>query len=441
MGDTTDTDDDIDIMNDRVVYLSYMVLFDNRRIRIDAASPEEAMRTFVDRSWSKFKDDDTYIIRVHYRREKYWDFRFTKHIELFLDYERCTLVSGLMSLSLYSHREMNKRILVLGENHSVTDVCARSRGTSASDFFFKYLLDQTHQLTDVFGEWYFDIDNSDRFFRHRDQHDRSYTTQSFMVQVKNQLLDSNCLSAIKSNDHSICPYKEYVRIHLTDIRMSDTDIMKYFHYLQRFVNHIKTRRGIDDGKEFIEHVATFVRASGFDNKAVISRHLSEMFTSLKIRKQIDAIENESVKEYFVQTIFSLIYYVDYRPVTKDKFLGLLEHTLTTTKDDTAIATYLCVWSQTSQCDANGAKRLIYTAAQIMDIYLLSRVFRMFSHHESRSLNGSINNVIIYVGDAHADEYRRILLSLGFSMDYRAQKAEGGTSSCLDVSDFWPIYDH
>ncbi len=60
---------------------------------------------------------------------------------------------------------------------------------------------------------------------------------------------------------------------------------------------------------------------------------------------------------------------------------------------------------------------------VMDFYLIARSFR-FS-----------NNVIIYVGDAHANVYRELLDFLGFEEINIVRNQ----SQCLDISEFRPFF--
>jgi len=80
---------------------------------------------------------------------------------------------------------------------------------------------------------------------------------------------------------------------------------------------------------------------------------------------------------------------------------------------------------------NISNNLIHINAIEMDMYLMGRVFRKFGNEPESS------NIIIYVGDAHAEFYRDLLLRMTFQENgYIPTKKEGEVGfQCLDISQF------
>jgi hypothetical protein len=67
--------------------------------------------------------------------------------------------------------------------------------------------------------------------------------------------------------------------------------------------------------------------------------------------------------------------------------------------------------------ANRFKKLLDNGLCLMDHYLMARCFRTFNKTKKEYSRPSYNN-IIYTGDAHTNNYIRILKQIGFNIDYQ-----------------------
>ena len=68
-------------------------------------------------------------------------------------------------------------------------------------------------------------------------------------------------------------------------------------------------------------------------------------------------------------------------------------------------------------------------ALLVDIYLISRVFRYKKAKKSKNKHV----VIIYAGDAHSQQYRRIFKELGFKEEFSARSDESGDRQCVNIT--------
>jgi hypothetical protein len=66
--------------------------------------------------------------------------------------------------------------------------------------------------------------------------------------------------------------------------------------------------------------------------------------------------------------------------------------------------------------------------EYMDIYLLARIFKSREY----------NNIIIYVGDAHAEYYREFLARMGLPV-YKETRSSDDYVTCIDVQKFIPFF--
>jgi hypothetical protein len=71
---------------------------------------------------------------------------------------------------------------------------------------------------------------------------------------------------------------------------------------------------------------------------------------------------------------------------------------------------------------------------LMDVYLLSRLFRSYGDHEDKKVdfdNEDVNYAIVYTGNAHTDFYCKFLLSSGYDLLYEVNKTKRYTQ-CIEI---------
>lgn len=73
----------------------------------------------------------------------------------------------------------------------------------------------------------------------------------------------------------------------------------------------------------------------------------------------------------------------------------------------------------------------------MDIYLMARVFRKFDKLKT-AFNGSPENIVIYAGDNHIQEYRKFLASLNF-IEFTDKEIESTNFQCIDLHKYPPFF--
>ena len=77
----------------------------------------------------------------------------------------------------------------------------------------------------------------------------------------------------------------------------------------------------------------------------------------------------------------------------------------------------------------------YIGENLMDFYIMSRIFSIVNKKPG-IIDAPVENIVVYVGDAHAQKYRDILLSVGFHTVYSSVSKDG--NMCLDISALmWP----
>lgn len=66
--------------------------------------------------------------------------------------------------------------------------------------------------------------------------------------------------------------------------------------------------------------------------------------------------------------------------------------------------------------------VLHAAVEIMNIFMSTIIFEIVNvNEENTHLNGSVDDVIIWVGHIQAKMYRQNLVELGFQKDFTAKK--------------------
>jgi hypothetical protein len=315
-------------------------------------------------------------------------------------------VSNLRKLTVHHHKEWNKIVYVLGEEHSEKDGCPKGPASmDGKDFVFK-MVNSTPELVDVFIEESLDPTQTKE---HR--YDFSLDTAlglrmahdaSTLSRVSATLADSKCLGRTKD----LCTmFREHVRFHLTDIRDATSPAMRYVNALYETL----LSRIDDSPAEKAPSIAEFRR---YTSKDTLRRALNDFFRSSKIERQLSRIPDKyaAAKTELVKRMNEILD-VASRELTYDKVKAALR----SDDEDTLLDLFEVV---------------LGTFVAFMDIYLLSRLFRQF-----RNIRGvpseEPRNIIIVVGNEHATSYRKLLRQLGFKTVF-SSKLVRGKPNCIEV---------
>jgi hypothetical protein len=360
-------------------------------------------------------------------------------------------VSGLLTLEVYENSEWNKIIYLLGEQHSLNDICDPNKVpedsyTNAVRFFFS-LLDSTTKNLDVFLEFDYKPTKEkpqSRFSETRfSQYYNIYIpiSKGYMNKVNNILALEGCF---KGYEKSGCDYyKDHIRFHLSDVRDIDTDVNQYIHKVFHFMEYeflnlydvSNYEENINKVKEFIEKVVK--PNEKYNDLNIFQNEVRKSLYSAKVIKQLLAIDpkykqletmlNERL-EYSIEHDLSV-----YQPrnlLINEKLIKFLED-LRSGKLDEDDKNRILSRLQSDHTFFKNNRGNIYNI--YMDMYLLFRLFKTFkttdeSHKEAK-------NIIIYSGNTHTNFYRSILSSLKFNKIFSAGRFSEENQACLDISDF------
>jgi hypothetical protein len=349
--------------------------------------------------------------------------------------EEKTYVTGLASLTVMSSSKYKKLVYILGEIHNKEYQCPEDllNVIPADQLFLKLLNscpDET--LLDVYLEETFNSEHEkgDRFFDTITKHnfialsDEQSVERShkggYMENVLQVLYSSGCLT---DSIDSCQIYKNHVRFHLADIRAPySTKESK-----TPFSTYINLIFGLTTAHMYpVEYVTLNIqklRTIGplFDSVENVRNGLRDMIKNYRIDKQLNNIKYKQIQE-FLSTLMTT-----YMSENEDRLVwSNIKPFVQIIEDDSTKDACLNIF-----ITKNGT--MLFITIILMDIFLISRIFRTFKDTPGK-LNGEPTNIIIYAGDAHAVNYKKILKYLEFDTVFE-HKNHDDTMACLDITNF------
>lgn len=330
-------------------------------------------------------------------------------------------VKGPLSLTEHFSEKFGKHIYIFGEMHYFTEDC---KGEPISKFLYETIRD-----SDKFIDFYLESPNYTDY-----EYKRLFPSdykENFQTISNIEYKFSNCFRRDKKD----CELPN-LRAHWTDIRRTEK-IAKITQKLQLYLLFWKgdIRKNRSEEKD-IEKVYNLF--SEFYNQPVVKKskdmpmfidNISKLYSRL-ITKQLKSIDDSAIKntleDWFnfsctenvfanERTIQFLNEYQGNLLYAPYYYLSILQKTIDSVEKIRIL-----------DLVSGFMNYITGSMACIMDIYLLSRVFRTFRDSVSPQ------NIIIYVGDHHAESYRQVLNMLDFTLIASSRTDD---NKCLDISNF------
>ena len=340
---------------------------------------------------------------------------------------RFEYIVGPISFSEHYSEKYKKHIYIFGDEHVLKSTCPNR--TSMSDAILDTLKNNPGKIIDLFLE-----------------------APYFKTEIDWYISDSyihlpairKCLNVIKKH----CPYPN-LRAHYSDIR-GYNDI-RYLHHIIRneirnfFDENYNTSIDCKDFKKYVKHFSSFM--SNNKNyyvkilKGKISKEnfVDDIFKNKLMAKQFATCPQE------VKNVMRKIFTEEYERIIKNTpNFNILNNDIIEFGDI---------------CKGNYEKNpiiiinkvrdtllssMIALGSIFMDAYLMGRLFRTFIEPVNSKYNkyaqyninpGEIHYAIIYVGDEHAQMYRKILNALNFT----SSGVRTNNNQCLYVGDVEPFF--
>lgn len=325
--------------------------------------------------------------------------------------KRLGFISGPVNLSEHYSSEYNKHIYIFGDTHvkqaSCPLVTSNTENTMSLKSFLEKTASETKKPLDIFLEV---------SYKSKKLLDKINVTNDYQGYIDNiYRLFAPCLEIDKKK----CSYKN-VRFHYSDIR--SYVLLEQITFLSIILSdHTLNDRDL----KLIKSYTTLEKT--LKNPNIIN----EVADVLKINKQIKNIPYEKVRRQME------IYKKQIKPLYYDEeIFAVLKR-----GNSNEIKIYLPKIREYGNY-------LLLNVAKIMDLYLLGRMFRTFEK-PSKSAKNTISdppqNIIIYVGNAHAANYRSFLQDLKFDLVNvtTSDKFKYGSTEvyqCIDIRGFkYPFF--
>ncbi len=297
---------------------------------------------------------------------------------------------GPISFSSYYSNKYNKQIYLFGDYHVREANCL---GVNIADFIFDTVT-STEEVVDVFAE----VGIGEGFRE-------DYISDSIIPLEENNV--------------------DNVRLHYADNRNSKYNPIGNLAYILENIFYYKytdcntLTNDMERSKKLEQEILTMLG----DNKQIID-YLVE---GSKVRKQIGNIRDEDVRNLILNIVDETY---NYDIVTNSVIvLEIFESISTIYRSSSNVNEFYHRIQPLENEFFTVSKLLQEFQINIMDAYLLARVFRNFEKKDDEYSN-SPNRIIIYVGEDHAENYDTFLNLLGFETIFR----KFDESQCLNISD-------
>ena len=342
-------------------------------------------------------------------------------LENFLNYKTIQIpktfyISGLLRFAVYKNEKLNKIIYLLGERHNLKDLCGFVEDDeiktekliqhyNADDFFYSLLNSgiKNKNKLDVFLEMtYNPVDKAKKFYSKIPK----FKSSGYMAEVLKKIYNDACKpNYIKKlyGEHNLCIYDGFVRFHHTDLRDSGDKFVEY-------IDKLWWRRLNPDNEEEFT-----MKYSDYDKEKILKlMQLSSIFLQ-KIKKQTDNIIIDDIKKVF-----------------EERRIDFIKLCLNNIRND--LLSFKYIKSESPWGEKGWGDVVDKIFIQIMDLYLMGRVFRSFYDYNSNEIYNS-KNIIIYAGDVHIENYIKILKDLNFEEKYHYTNSAKNKEACLKVDNF------
>ncbi len=288
------------------------------------------------------------------------------------------LIDGPISLTEHRSAKYNKHIYLFGEKHYSKEGCKPRKGKKVAQFFKELVQSNPDDQIDLFLESPYLSEDIPLPKMATDDIDQILVTFN------------NCFSYNKSQ----CEYPN-LRAHYTDMRTATSKTE-----LSILIDRLN--KNSDDIRSWEEIVRIFKATDDLLNLIMVESDIRG-----KLAKQLREADPEVVQKmlaYYRKRILDINKFI--REI--EEYLGILRRG----------------YVRMGTSNELGMK-LIKLQSVVLDLYLLGRVFRSFRGAAPPQ------NILIYVGDGHAEAMRGFLKELGFDL---IQETHSKTT-CIDISEF------
>lgn len=322
-----------------------------------------------------------------------------KHTANLLD---INYLSGVEIFDVYYSERYDKVIYLLGETHTTKGRCNKDDMgpkdiiINGNDFVFKLLDDNPEHIFDVFIEEHFMVSELELNIKKESCIDSDNKDCSYLEILRSKINRSGCVGKKSDCDK----YKKQVRFHFADTRITDITVFDFLSDILHYSDRFST---LEDALK----KPGYFKYNTADN---IRKDIAEALKSTKTNKQLENIPKkyENVKDILNEEMRLILNDESIGIITIPNLTKVMNELKTDVYRNTKLHNYLVEGEVT------------HLTSRMMDIYLISRMFRSF-----KDVKGKISiepkNIIIYTGSFHTESYIKLLDRIGFRSIFSAKR--------------------
>ncbi|CAH6418340.1 Hypothetical protein POVN_LOCUS116 [uncultured virus] len=313
-------------------------------------------------------------------------------------------IKGPVKVTVDASKTYDKKIVLLGDRHIRNrDRCSTDAKATTIDIvdFLRDAILTADDTVDLFVET--------KYLRPFSS-ERQGRGDNFLGDVDREF--DACLKIDKSR----CMYNN-ARVHYADIRFAIDESFSEMHYATDAVDRAGAY-DLDAKLKHLEYVLTAIHptlSKRLADEKAIRVWFDESLDRPRIEKQIRNVPDKGIRDalnkFFADEIARYAAPYTFTPLTYSALLDAVKR-----KDKATIS--------------KAYKLLFEISIAYMDVYLLARMFRTFRQVKNKP-SGPPKNILVYVGNYHAENYRRFLKTLNFDRQFEA--AETRVIQCVDIS--------
>jgi hypothetical protein len=324
-------------------------------------------------------------------------------------------ISGPVSITVQYSKKDQKTFYIFGEYHDFSEECSKEKNALTITQYLKKLFDTTHAFIDMYIEI-----PPDGNMKGVNPGYLSELTEVF----------ENCINVDKRRFDKKC---SLLRLHPVDIRWKmKNKVMIGLFQMENVYLRLRKELPEENYGVFREvEVKEYITNIFLSNKEDALRYIMRNFRSSPFfKKEIERSTLELVIYNWVNELIKKELETDF---DNCKYNSLyIYEALKKPEIPEDMLKYIKLFSQIL------INKMVSIHSSLMDGYTMARVFKKFNVKKSNQPEEP-HNVIIYAGDEHCDNYRKLLSSLGYKYQgqYFADEVQNKYDEipeCLDMTD-------
>lgn len=353
-------------------------------------------------------------------------------------------ISGPMSLTQHWSETYEKMIYIFGEWHGHKEACGKE---SLNRINIQDYLLELFKNTDVFIDFYLEVAEKDKLNTWL-----TWVMPDYISKLRSTF--NECVHSTERHNKKC----RLIRAHYIDVRVPRIDSVSVSRHILKIQHNLLVIQSTGWVRSsWLKKIKNSIEELALKTKKDVTKLLTATYEQ-ETKKEIDRVYPKKmkfiIKKYMSETIKNLVstYWSDFLYLSESIVESISEYTL----GKISKSKLMIVLNEYSDV-------VISMLSPMVDIYTISRIFKKFNTTRSpgRGKTGFLfwqkpvdkweqpvepSNIIIYVGNYHAERLRKFFSMIGFQTLYSGREAKGDISRdvrsrCLDMGGVpQPLFD-